>query len=630
MNFLQAQEISNGTFSLFFWTQPYQFPFEAYIIAIFSKFLPWNTFGVRVIPIIICFISFILYLFLIKKIDITKNSWTALVLTLFPSTYWLIRQTQILTPQHSITFLFCIICPITIWYNKNSKYIFLSAFFAGLFSGLAISNHLLAASIVLMTTLIICFGSSLKSAIKNSSFYFSGLILGLTPYIYVKLFINGAYEKVADRYPLAEIFNQIWNPIFNEIIPTSLGINTLFYPEVSDKVSTFNFFVTPFSIIFLLILLYLSLERFIKLVKRIFKYRWISFELDDFFIGSTIISIFLMSITKMDLYPRYSLFVVWYFPFLIYYLYKIADKHLKKLISILILFIILINFTNSYQLYNFWNNKKFSHNHAYLPNLKPLYKYFKKNNITHCYAGWWLAYQINVDSKEKITCSPPFNDRFSNWKQPFYKKIVDKNLNTPFIEGVYQHNWLLVSTISSNLKKEHLTYDFKNIGKFKIINNIRNKEVLKSKILNNINSTILVNSNKKFKNYILDDSLDTFWETQENQKENDFIKISLNKLNPIHGLRIFLNSKDPMKDVPIVDIIGIDSNNNEILLKKDYYGIPYPLKLDKSYPRFSYQGIQLFFGFNEIYLKEIKIKIKKAVKNTKWKISEIQLFTEDK
>ena len=105
-SFLQANWIARGNYPLLFWAQPYQFPIEPYLTSLWAQYLPWDTFGVRLIPLIICLIAFCSYLFLFSKLGNFKTTWPGLTLILFPSTYLLIRQTQLLTPQHSICLLY--------------------------------------------------------------------------------------------------------------------------------------------------------------------------------------------------------------------------------------------------------------------------------------------------------------------------------------------------------------------------------------------------------------------------------------------------------------------------------------------------------------------------------------------
>ena len=543
MNFLLAKEIANGARPVLFWTQPYQFPIESYLISLVHGLLPWTTLGVRIIPIILCLLTLICFLYLANKLGKFKESWPAIVLILIPSAYSLTRQTLLFTPQHSITFLLCAVCPLLIWFNKNTKYIKTTCILAGLFAGLAVSNHLLVLSLVLMTSMAICFSTSLKVTINQTIYYFFGLVLGLLPYIYARLYIPGAYQKVADRRPIIEAIDQLWEPILAEIIPTALGINTLLYPDAGAKVTSFDYLVLPFVLLFILILLFLTVNRAVNFITRLKKDSWPSFELIDVFLGTTLLALAMMSVSDMTLYPRYSLLIVWYFPFLIYYCYQISNPKFKTIFTALIFLLIFINLVNSKQIYEFWTQKGFSYKYAFMPRLSRLYSHFKKNNITHCYAGWWISYQINVGSEEEIICSPPYNDRFVGWEQPYYRKLVDLEFNTPFVVGVYQHKWLKAENLMNSFDQHRLKTELTNLGKLKVINIVGHKDVTNSSILPLDKVVVRSNFNQTNLDNLIDSNLDTDWISTVNQKEDLSIELELQEKKQIHALRLFSTAK---------------------------------------------------------------------------------------
>jgi hypothetical protein len=66
------------------------------------------------------------------------------------------------------------------------------------------------------------------------------------------------------------------------------------------------------------------------------------------------------------------------------------------------------------------------------PSINDLLKYLHVNNITHCYASYWLAYRITFESDENIICAQVHNERFPLWPVP-YKREVDKDPNSVFV-----------------------------------------------------------------------------------------------------------------------------------------------------------------------------------------------------
>lgn len=494
---------------------------------------------------------------------------------------------------------------------------------AGIVAGLSISNHLLSLSIVFMTSLAICCSDSFKAALKNTVTYAFGMALGLLPYLYAKLYIPGAYQKVSDSYTLLTAIERFPKIIFSEIFPSVLGINTLLYPEVSEKVSTFDSLLVPFQYIFIGFLAYLFANRLYLFILRLIRTKWVSFELADVCLGTTAIAILLMSVTKLTLYPRYSLFVVWSFPFIIFFTHKSLPTLLKRAVEIFVVCMLFINLINAKQLYAHWSNENFSEKHAFMPNLEPLYSYFRSNEITHCYTGWWLSYQLIVNSKEKVICSPPFNDRFIGWEQPHYRELVDLNYNTPFIVGVYQHRWLEKDTLQKLLTNENLKFTGKQVGDFFVFDKIKHKDSKQLKII----SPNRVSYKNKTLNNLFDKDINTHWTSSEQQFKNQKITIDFGQAQDIYAMRIFTKVKNYAKETPEISIIGIDANGGKKILKKNTHGLPFPIKLDRNQKYQSIDINQLFFGFEKSSVQRISLRIKTPISNANWEISEIQLLT---
>ena len=200
LNFLLAKHIAQNNAPLLFWTQPYQFPIEAYIISHFTEILPQSRIGIRLVQISLCCISVIcfcaIFPFLGQKKDTwVKDNWLGLLLVLFPSAYVLTRQVAYLTPQHSSMLLFAALLPLTAALAMHTKRKLFWSAMGGLLAGLALSNHLLSFSVTFMIALSICLGTNFKNAVKNTILFSIFFLIGFSPFLLAKFYNPWSLSK---------------------------------------------------------------------------------------------------------------------------------------------------------------------------------------------------------------------------------------------------------------------------------------------------------------------------------------------------------------------------------------------------------------------------------------------------
>jgi hypothetical protein len=76
-----------------------------------------------------------------------------------------------------------------------------------------------------------------------------------------------------------------------------------------------------------------------------------------------------------------------------------------------------------------------------LPDLGPVLRLLEQRGIRHAYASYGPAYRLTWQSGERLTVSPPWNDRFRHWPQP----LVDE---VRFAKNVA---WVLTPSVPSGL-----------------------------------------------------------------------------------------------------------------------------------------------------------------------------------
>jgi hypothetical protein len=630
LTFLQAREIARGDFPLFFWTQPYQFPFEAYFLSYFVDWLPWDAFGVRVLQLSICLFAVVGFVLLALRLGSLRTTWPALLLVLFPSVYWLSRQVVLMTPQHAMTVTFAWMLPLILVVSRSSAQPQRWACAGGIAAGLAISNHLLSISLVAMVALALCLGRNMREGLRNTLWFLPGFCFGAAPYLYAKFFIPGAYEKVADTLPLSLAWTRIWDPVINRFVPLVLGIIPTYIPDTKDQIETFRALVAPTAWCFLLLVVALTAVRIHAFVRRLKIQRWPSVEPNDVFIGTTMLSLMLLCITGMDLRTRYALPIIWCFPFLVSYAYALLPKLGRIAIGFCTLGLVAVNIIGTHSLVAVWRQPGFSEKHAVLPNLAPLYNYFEQHGITRCYSAWWLSYRIIFDSKEQIICSPPFNDRFRGWPQPYYKQIVDRAENVAYVENTkYTHRLLRRHIFQEYLHYHRITYDRLGLGNFVTYRNFRHRDIEGQSIaIPQERIQVFASHGQETAPLLTDDSLATNWSSVVDQASGMSLTLRLDAVQPIHALQLFSLDLRHETEPPRVRIEALTADGSWKPLIRNSLGQPHLIRLATNVRPEPFDGLELTFGFEPVFTQELRVRIIKPSQKLPWRLAELRVLTE--
>lgn len=627
LNFLQARAIARGDTSLFFWTQPYQFPFEAYLLSYVVDYLPWNAVGARSLQIALCLSAIIGFLLLYREIASIETAWPGILLLLFPSTYWLTRQVGLMTPQHSMMAVFAWMLPLIVVLAKSGSHARLWALAGGAAAGMSISNHLLSLSLASAAGLSLCLGRSPREAAKNTAWFLPGFLLGAAPYLYAKLFIPGAYERVADALPLAAAAERVWSPVISGILPLALGIEAFIVPDAEDKIRVFHFMAQPAALFFAALLVSVTLLRARRFLQRFSADRWPTVEVNDVFVLTSWLALVMLASTGMELRARYALHLVWCFPFILSYAYAAAPRVGRVLIGSAALVFVALNIAQSYLVLQEWRRADFSDRYAWLSDLEPLYKYFARDDVTRCYAGWWLAYRIIFDSQEKIICSPPYNDRFRRWPQPPYRRTVDLSSNTPYVTGRYIHRLLRVGYFERYLLHHRIIADRRQIGRFKVYRNFRHRDVPVSALVPP-NSLVAASShNADLSERLIDGDLKSVWSSGEPQERGMWVELKLDRRLSVHALRMFSRDKVFPDETPRLRVEAAGEDGQWRTLHESVVGHPYKLKLAPDASRHPYDALELMVGFEPIEASRLRLTIEEPIGSRSWRLAEIQVFT---
>ncbi|MCB0345865.1 MAG: hypothetical protein KDD66_12160 [Bdellovibrionales bacterium] len=628
VSFLQAKYISEGHFPLLFWTQPYQFPYEAYFMSFLFDYLPWDSFGARIVQISLCLVSVCVFLLTFRYLGSWKTTWPGLLLILFPSAYWLTRQVGLLTPQHSMMALLACLIPLIVGASKRSTAPYYWCLAGGIACGMALSNHLLSLSLAVSAAIVLCLGESFRSAVRNTLWFLPGFLVGLAPYLYAKLLIPGAYHRVSETLPLSQTIGRFWDPAVKDLVTTTLGIKLHIFPDGGERLNLFGYLVVPLAVFFLVLLGFVTVIRIAAFWRRLRVNRWPSFELNDVFLGTTILALALLTLTGMDLRPRYALHIVWCFPFLFAYAYAMLPRVGRAVMGVLCVMLVAVNLYTTSRLIAEWERPDFSAHFVNLFDLTSTYKYLEKKGTNTCYSGWWLAYRVIFDSKEKVICAPPFNDRFAQWPQPYYSKIVQQSKNPPYVFGRYVHRYFRVGYFEKFLLKHRIIADRVKLKPYLAYSNFRHKDVPVSKLVPFDMVAPEANCNASDQELLSDGDLNTVWSSQAEQEQGMSLILTLKAELPVHALRMFTQDKVYEEHPPRVSVSARAVDGEWQVIAENLIGHPYPVQLDKTIEPYLFDYLELTFGFEPVMAKQIKIEVSTPQKGRDWRLAEIQLFTD--
>ena len=496
---LMAEAITRGDFPLLFWAQPYQFPIESYIIALFYHFLPVGAFGARIVPFLFCIASLFGFYFLCHTFTKSKWSWLGKIIVLFPSTYWLIRQSTYFVPLYTTTMTFAWLIPLLfIRSHRDENKIFMPLL--GISSGFALSCHLLSLPIVFCASFAFCLGKTFKTALRNTALFIPSFLIGFSPYIFAKLTIPGAYQKVTDTVPITTGIGKLFDPVIKSLLPVTFGIRKLSWPDIDATNGSSLFAQELFPYFFILFLSLACALCFYDFIKRFTNSGWPSLEIQDVMVGTILCSLITASLNDFGDKYRYVLPIVWAFPVVFIHvvvsLLKIFEKnnsinqlfrYLTLSLSLISLFFYTgINLSHTQWLYKKWSHKDYAVLTPDLPNLKPLFTFFSDSKINHCYASWWYVYRINYESDQNIICEQTYNGRFPGWPLR-YKDEVDNDKRSAYVFSISsvagreeKNNFIKA------LRKNSLTFTSKKVGNMLAIFDIHHTS---SKELEKIAST---------------------------------------------------------------------------------------------------------------------------------------------
>ncbi len=182
-----------------------------------------------------------------------------------------------------------------------------------------------------------------------------------------------------------------------------------------------------------------------------------------------------------------------------------------------------------------WSDKEHGvFDFAYTYDLQPVIDYMQDQEVTHCYASFWIAYRITFATNEDIICAQPYNERFHGWPLLF-KDVVDKVKDTPVIMMESDRSELSAYRYKEHLFSSYIYSDECQIGPYLLFENFKHKKYKNSKKLTVLSDSfrVSVSNEKKVLLELSDHDPSTRWISDSNQKKGMGLTVSLDEAYPV-------------------------------------------------------------------------------------------------
>lgn len=556
---LMAKMIARGDFPLLFIGQPLLFPVESYLMAPLIEWLPRNVFGARYLMLLQGLLSLYGFLLISREAYSPGKRWPAVVLILFPSTYFLMLTSGYSPPHYPmmITLTWVSVLLLMRW-RQNRKIFFLALI--GVLSGLSFSNHMVSITISAGIFLLVLFDGNAEHKAANIFMFIAGFLVGTAPYYLAIWTIPGAYGELHNLRTLSKIILAISTSLFTDSVPRSMGINPIFFPDMGGEYLNWGPALQQiFSVGYLALLLFIAIERGYSFWKAIAGRHIPKLELVDLALVTSMANIGIFA--TLESWPseyRYLLPAVLFFPFLMAHAFEKSMGKWNILVSGTIFFLVLFNVSSAVGVIKFWTHKDLLQKCSDTPGIRDLLKYLHVNHINHCYASYWLNYRITFESDEKIICAQVYNERFSLWPVP-YKREVDKDTNSVFV--LRQTSRFTPLLFMDSLEKANIGYKRTivelnhDIEPVNIYSDFHFLSSATEQHISNTNYSLATNGTLRGVEFLHDSDLSTAWKSLVEKGQTLWLEADFVNPQLVSGLTLF-HLRDSIQPSGKITVLG--------------------------------------------------------------------------
>lgn len=626
-NYLLAQDIAAGARPLLFIGQPYQFPADAYLYSLFVHLLPHTPLGARIIPFVLSLFTIGISAFALCRAVPPGHRWPGLLLILFPSSYLLCLQSAYYIPQYTTFFLLVSLLTALVVLAARKPQRVAPPLLAGLIGGFAFSSHMLTFSLLVGAALVCCAGARPMEILRRSFCFVAGLALGLIPYLWAELTIEGANAAVTSQQSLAIAAHKFLDPVLSRLLPGALGANPPVFPDFDLHLEQGAWLSTVASGLFVFVLLAATINRIWVLISQIRQRLWPLFNMIDAAVVIAWICLILCALSDRSQATshRYALPAVLVLPYLLCLAPGFHGQWMRQGMLAVAVVWALFNVGASLALISTWTKEEHLTRAADTPPIDALLRHLDELGITHTYAPFWLTYRIPYATHGRIQSAQLYNERFRSCPVP-YKQEVDEASDVALIlptntAAAATRNFLLIR----DLKSGGFHYVQNTVGPggaFIVIHDIRHPKTEKATLLNTTAMRCSASGNAAAVSFLIDNDHASAWFSGERQHSGMWLQCDFSKPTKVNRLVLY---NRPTSDIsaPILRVLALH-DGQWTPIGKTWSGKMDRYWIEKGRPFYG-SGIQTIM-LNQVETEAIRVEIVTALPDRQWELTEVVVF----
>jgi hypothetical protein len=602
--------------------QPYEFPVESFLLAPIVTFLPSTAFGARLPFLVLGLLLLLGQLALYRRLAPLPAAWPGLLLVLFPSAAALTFQAAVAWPQYAALAAFTWLLLFLVVRLDAAPGRLLPCALAGFLSGLALSSHMLALSVVAAASLAICLSDGWRNAARSTLGYGVGVGLGLLPYVLATAAVGNSGDTVLGTRPAAEALSRWWMPTLSESVPGAMGIDLPPMTDFHQPQRLVPGLASVFGGLFLVILLVATAASAVRFAQRLRRTEWPTLTIHDVLVGAIWLCLILFTLsTRATSHSyRYLLPIVWLFPFLLGDLHARSRKAVRATLAAFALLLVGYNLVAAGLLMHQWTQPAFAATHADTPPLDAALRVLAQRGWRHCYAPFWLAHRIIFESRQQITCSQPYNERFVREPLP-HKARVDAAPDVPYVLFDGASIRFTRSRFEQDLRTMGVSYELLLAGRFFIYHNFSYPRAASEWPLPQAAFDVTTSHNPFDAPRLRDGQLATWWNSNRMQEAGMWLELGFRRAETLSGVEVDYGQY-PHDRATALRVLVHEPTGWRVVVAR------VPGRLDPftfANGRPIYGGQLQTIRFSPVRVDALRIEIETPTPGRHWQVSEIRV-----
>lgn len=626
-NYLLAQDIAAGARPLLFIGQPYQFPADAYLYSLFVHLLPHTPLGARIIPFVLSLFTIGISAFALCRAVPPGHRWPGLLLILFPSSYLLCLQSAYYIPQYTTFFLLVSLLTALVVLAARKPQRVAPPLLAGLIGGFAFSSHMLTLSLLVGAALVCCAGARPMEILRRSFCFVAGLVLGLIPYLWAELTIEGANAAVTSQQSLAIAAHKFLDPVLSRLLPGALGANPPVFPDFDLHLEQGAWLSSVASGLFVFVLLAATINRIWVLISQIRQRLWPLFNMIDAAVVIAWICLILCALSDRSQATshRYALPAVLVLPYLLCLAPGFHGQWMRQGMLAVAVVWALFNVGASLALISTWTKEEHLTRAADTPPIDALLRHLDEKKITHVYASFWLTYRIPFATGGRIQSAQLYNDRFAHWSVP-YKENVDQASDFALVLPTKGKTALIRKVyLFRDLKSGGFDYVQDSVGpdgSFLVLRDIRHKQTEGATLFPTTGMRCRASDNSEAASRLIDGNRSSMWSSGERQRSGMWLQCDFSRQTRLNRLVLY-NRLANDNSAPLFHVLALHEGQ-WTSVGRAWSGKMDRFRIERGRP-FYENGTQTIM-LNEAAAEAIRIEIAAPLPDRAWMLEEMEIY----